>query len=131
MQVLRMGPAITGLSLAPGQELLATTHANLRGIYLWANQAIFGKGAPNFAPSDVPVNARLPTLAAGVPPFLANWLRIQQEHQSLMCSHAADQLLDLACTNDVFEKRFMSMSASCLPTWACIGRQPEYKCLLR
>ena len=57
---------MTSLSLAPGQELLATTHANRKGIYLWANQYIFS-GAADIVPSEAPVDARLPAIAAGKP----------------------------------------------------------------
>ena len=66
--MLRLGPGINGLSLSPTQELLATTHANHRGIYPWANQLIFEHGATDLAPSDVPVDAELPLLAAGAAP---------------------------------------------------------------
>ena len=67
-QVLRLGPGINGLSLSPTQALLATTHANHHGIYLWANQPIFGHGATDLVPSEVPVDAELPLLAAGATP---------------------------------------------------------------
>lgn len=46
-------------------DMLATTHVNRRGIYLWSNSAIYGNGA-DIRPSNTPVDARLPTLSAGV-----------------------------------------------------------------
>jgi U3 small nucleolar RNA-associated protein 21 len=36
------GPPVTSLSLSPALDLLATAHANRRGVFLWANQALFG-----------------------------------------------------------------------------------------
>jgi U3 small nucleolar RNA-associated protein 21 len=36
------GPPVTALSLSPALDLLATAHANRRGVFLWANQALFG-----------------------------------------------------------------------------------------
>lgn len=38
LQVLRLGAPVTSLSLSPSLDLLATTHTNRRGVYLWANQ---------------------------------------------------------------------------------------------
>ena len=64
MQVLRLGAPVVSLSLAPGLDLLATAHANRRGIYLWSNQQLFGSGA-DIIPSARPLNARLPTPASG------------------------------------------------------------------
>lgn len=65
MQVLRLGAPIVAFSLSPNQELLATVHVNHRGIYLWANQTIFGQDAADVMPSDSPIDARLPQLDAG------------------------------------------------------------------
>jgi U3 small nucleolar RNA-associated protein 21 len=39
------GPPVTALSLSPALDLLATAHANRRGVFLWANQALFGDPA--------------------------------------------------------------------------------------
>ena len=36
------GPPVTALSLSPALDLLATAHAGRRGVFLWANQALFG-----------------------------------------------------------------------------------------
>lgn len=57
------GPPVTSLSLSPAHDLLATTHADCRGIYLWANQAVFGDAADAPLPSDAPVRVGMPTLA--------------------------------------------------------------------
>ena len=85
-RMLRLGPGIYGLSLSPTQELLATTHANRRGIYLWANQLIFGHGATDLAPSDVPVDAELPLLGAGNKGLQAHKQKPHRSHRSrLVC----------------------------------------------
>ena len=55
---------MTALSLSPTMDMLATTHVNRRGIYLWSNTAIYGSGA-DVRPSELPVDARLPALASG------------------------------------------------------------------
>jgi U3 small nucleolar RNA-associated protein 21 len=64
LQVLRLGSPVTSLSLSPSQDLLATTHVERDGVYLWANQLIFGSGA-DVVPSETPVDARLPTVGTG------------------------------------------------------------------
>ena len=58
---------MTALSLSPVMDMLATTHVNRRGIYLWSNAAIYGSGA-DVRPSELPIDARLPALATGGPP---------------------------------------------------------------
>lgn len=47
-------------------DLLATTHANRRGIYLWSNQALFGNPANLRAGSERPVRCGLPAPGADV-----------------------------------------------------------------
>ena len=62
-----MGPPITSFSLAPDMGLLATAHTQRRGVYLWANQTIFGSGdnAPKLTGETA--DARMPALTAGMP----------------------------------------------------------------
>jgi U3 small nucleolar RNA-associated protein 21 len=64
LQVLRLGAPVTSLSLAPDATLLATTHVERAGVYLWANQQVFGSGA-DVVPSNKPLDARLPTVGTG------------------------------------------------------------------
>jgi len=64
--VLRLGAPVTALSLSPAMDLLATAHAGRRGLYLWANALVYGRGA-EAVPSEAPLDARLPALAAGAP----------------------------------------------------------------
>lgn len=63
LQVMRLGAPVTSLSLGPAQDLLATSHVGKRGIYLWANQMLFGSGA-DIVPSDSPIRVRLPTISS-------------------------------------------------------------------
>ena len=63
LQALDLGAVATSISLSPGGELLATTHRELRGVYLWSNRMLFSGGACMITPSDKVVRARLPTVA--------------------------------------------------------------------
>ncbi len=67
MQVLRLGAPVTSLSLSPAMDMLATTHVEREGVYLWANQLVFGSGA-DVVPSEKPIDARLPSLRSGFVP---------------------------------------------------------------
>jgi U3 small nucleolar RNA-associated protein 21 len=51
LQAMRLGAPVTALSLSPSLDLLATCHADLRGIYLWSNQMMFGDPS-QLAPSE-------------------------------------------------------------------------------
>ncbi|GFR50668.1 hypothetical protein Agub_g12918, partial [Astrephomene gubernaculifera] len=67
LQVMKLGSPVTSLSLSPSLDLLATTHVNRRGIYLWSNQALFGLSAAiPHSSSPVPVvRASLPSVSDG------------------------------------------------------------------
>lgn len=45
LQVLDLGAVATSVALAPGGELLATTHKGARGVSLWSNRLLFGGSA--------------------------------------------------------------------------------------
>lgn len=64
LQVLRLGAPITSFSLAPSMDMLATTHVEREGVYLWANQLVYGSGA-DIIPSEKPIDARLPFIKTG------------------------------------------------------------------
>ncbi|PNH10160.1 WD repeat domain-containing protein [Tetrabaena socialis] len=67
LQVMKLGSPVTSLSLSPSLDLLATSHVNRRGIYLWSNQAVFGPPAA-IPHSEAPVplvRAMLPTISDG------------------------------------------------------------------
>lgn len=47
VDAMQLGTAVTGLSLSPGMDMLATAHVNRNGIYLWANRLMYsGMEAP-------------------------------------------------------------------------------------
>ncbi|XP_028760737.1 WD repeat-containing protein 36 isoform X2 [Neltuma alba] len=57
---------VTALSLSPNMDILATTHADKNGVYLWVNQAMFS-GAPNvdsFASGKDVVSIKLPSISS-------------------------------------------------------------------
>lgn len=70
VQVLRLGPPITSLSLSPCLDMLATTHINRRGIYLWSNQAVFSDPS-HFVHSSKPLDVTLPSGAGRVSAWCA------------------------------------------------------------
>jgi len=45
-------------------DMLATTHVEREGVYLWANQLVYGSGA-DIVPSEKPIDARLPLIKTG------------------------------------------------------------------
>ncbi|KAE8673606.1 hypothetical protein F3Y22_tig00111779pilonHSYRG00198 [Hibiscus syriacus] len=58
--------AISALSLSPNMDVLATTHVDQNGVYLWVNRSIFS-GASNvdsFASGKEVVNVRLPSISS-------------------------------------------------------------------
>ncbi|KAI8469981.1 MAG: WD40-repeat-containing domain protein [Monoraphidium minutum] len=65
LQAMAMGSPVTCLSLSPGRDLLATTHAHKRGVFLWANQLMFGDAAGVAMHADEPVPVALPSVATG------------------------------------------------------------------
>jgi len=65
VQAMAMGAPVTSLSLSPGRDLLATTHVNKRGVFLWSNQLMFGEPAGVALNSDQPVPVGLPSIATG------------------------------------------------------------------
>ena len=68
LQVLHLSRPVTSVSLTPQKDMLATTHAHMRGIYLWANQEIYCPGADSLVtPSSRPVRLQLAALNADLP----------------------------------------------------------------
>lgn len=67
LQVAKLGASapIAAFSLAPNDQMLATCHVGRRGIYLWANQKVFGNPAA-ILPSTTPVDCRLPDAGCGL-----------------------------------------------------------------
>ena len=65
LQVLHLSRPVTSVSLTPKKDMLATTHTNMIGIYLWANQVMYCPGSDDVvSPSSQPVPLALPVLNA-------------------------------------------------------------------
>jgi hypothetical protein len=63
-QVMHMGTPVTSLSLSVTQDLLATSHINKRGVFLWSNQLMFGDPSAVATYTETPVPVHLPSIAA-------------------------------------------------------------------
>lgn len=61
-----MDVAITALSLSPNMDVLATTHVDQNGVYLWVNQAMFSGGISidAFASGKEVVHVNLPLVSS-------------------------------------------------------------------
>ncbi|CAI0428720.1 unnamed protein product [Linum tenue] len=58
--------AITALSLSPNMDVLATTHAEQNGVYLWVNQSMFSRSSSvdSYASGKEVVSVKLPSISA-------------------------------------------------------------------
>ncbi|GBF88408.1 hypothetical protein Rsub_01120 [Raphidocelis subcapitata] len=65
LQAMALGAPVTCLSLSPGRDLLATTHANRRGVFLWSNQLMFGEAGAVALNAPEPLPVGLPSVATG------------------------------------------------------------------
>ncbi|KAG6769424.1 hypothetical protein POTOM_025059 [Populus tomentosa] len=66
IDALHVDVSITALSLSPNMDVLATTHVDQNGVYLWVNQSMFS-GASNidsYASGKEVVNVKLPSLSS-------------------------------------------------------------------
>jgi U3 small nucleolar RNA-associated protein 21 len=55
------GNVVTGMSLSPAMDMLATTHEGRRGVYLWANAAVYAPSATGSAnPSEAEADENTP-----------------------------------------------------------------------
>ncbi|TYI67508.1 hypothetical protein E1A91_D08G022700v1 [Gossypium mustelinum] len=66
IDAIHVDVSITALSLSPNMDVLATTHVDQKGVYLWVNRSIFS-GASNvdsFASGKEVVNVRLPSISS-------------------------------------------------------------------
>jgi hypothetical protein len=61
---MHMGTPVTSLSLSANQDLLATSHINKRGVFLWSNQLMFGDPSTVATYTERQVPVHLPTIAA-------------------------------------------------------------------
>ncbi|CAL1380098.1 unnamed protein product [Linum trigynum] len=58
--------AITALSLSPNMDVLATTHAEQNGVYLWVNQSMFSRSSSvdSYASGKEVMSVKLPSISA-------------------------------------------------------------------
>jgi hypothetical protein len=68
LQAMALGAPVTCLSLSPGRDLLATTHVDKRGVFLWSNQLMFGAPGAVEMHAARPVPVGLPSVATGAGP---------------------------------------------------------------
>lgn len=61
VDAMKVGTAVTSLSLSPAMDMLATTHVNRKGIYLWANRLMYS-GVADVKASEVIRTVSMPTV---------------------------------------------------------------------
>ncbi|CAN1224039.1 U3 small nucleolar RNA-associated protein 21 homolog [Linum grandiflorum] len=66
IDAIHVDVAITALSLSPNMDVLATTHADQNGVYLWVNQSMFSRGTSvdSYASGKDVVSVKLPSISA-------------------------------------------------------------------
>ncbi|KAL8542233.1 hypothetical protein ACS0TY_003195 [Phlomoides rotata] len=67
IDAIHVDVSVTALSLSPNMDVLATTHVDQNGVYLWVNQAMFsapGKAGSYGSGKEI-VNAHLPSVSTG------------------------------------------------------------------
>ncbi|KAL7615945.1 hypothetical protein Lser_V15G01030 [Lactuca serriola] len=67
IDAIHVDVSITALSLSPNMDVLATTHVDQNGVYLWVNQAMFS-GAPHidsYGSGKEVVKVKLPSISSG------------------------------------------------------------------
>ncbi|KAJ4810553.1 Transducin family protein / WD-40 repeat family protein [Rhynchospora pubera] len=66
IDAMKMDVAVTALSLSPAMDILATSHVDQNGVYLWVNQAMFcgSTNLNNYANSGHVRNVKLPQLSS-------------------------------------------------------------------
>ncbi|GAV59734.1 WD40 domain-containing protein/Utp21 domain-containing protein [Cephalotus follicularis] len=66
IDAIRVDVSVTALSLSPNMDVLATTHVDQNGVYLWVNQSMFS-GAANvdsYASGKEVVSVKLPSVSS-------------------------------------------------------------------
>ncbi|KAG8484953.1 hypothetical protein CXB51_021536 [Gossypium anomalum] len=66
IDAIHVDVSITALSLSPNMDVLATTHVDQNGVYLWVNRSIFSgaSSVDSFASGKEVVNVRLPSISS-------------------------------------------------------------------
>ncbi|XP_076926434.1 uncharacterized protein LOC143589601 [Bidens hawaiensis] len=67
IDAIHVDVSITALSLSPDMDVLATTHVDQNGIYLWVNQAMFSGATSidSYGSGNQVVNVKLPSISSG------------------------------------------------------------------
>ncbi|KAI4348100.1 hypothetical protein L6164_008861 [Bauhinia variegata] len=65
IDAIHVDVSITALSLSPNMDILATTHVDQNGVYLWVNQAMFSSTShvDSYASGKEVVNVKLPSIS--------------------------------------------------------------------
>ncbi|KAK9293293.1 hypothetical protein L1049_021285 [Liquidambar formosana] len=65
IDAINVDVSITGLSLSPNMDVLATTHVDQNGVYLWVNQSMFSGSSDvaSYASGKEVVSVKLPTVS--------------------------------------------------------------------
>lgn len=65
IDAIQVDVSITALSLSPNMDVLATTHVDQNGVYLWVNQAMFSGSASfeSFGSGNEVLSVKLPSIA--------------------------------------------------------------------
>uniref|UniRef100_A0A0E0LDY3 Uncharacterized protein n=1 Tax=Oryza punctata TaxID=4537 RepID=A0A0E0LDY3_ORYPU len=66
IDAMHVDVSITSLSMSPNMDVLATTHVDQNGVYLWVNQALFSPSTnvDNYSSGKNVRNVRLPTVSS-------------------------------------------------------------------
>uniref|UniRef100_A0A0E0HU36 Uncharacterized protein n=1 Tax=Oryza nivara TaxID=4536 RepID=A0A0E0HU36_ORYNI len=66
IDAMHVDVSITSLSMSPNMDVLATTHVDQNGVYLWVNQALFSPSTnvDNYSSGKHVRNVRLPTVSS-------------------------------------------------------------------
>lgn len=67
IDAIQVDVSVTALSLSPNMDVLATTHVDQNGVYLWVNQAMFSapSKAGSYGSGKEIVSANLPSVSTG------------------------------------------------------------------
>ncbi|KAK2982674.1 hypothetical protein RJ640_027662 [Escallonia rubra] len=66
IDAIKVDVSVTALSLSPNMDVLATTHVDQNGVYLWVNQAMFSgaSGFDSYGSGKAVVSVKLPSVSS-------------------------------------------------------------------
>lgn len=87
--------AVTGLTLSPAMDMLATIHVNRNGIYLWANRIMFSGLAigDNLGSGETVESVKLPSISSGRGGSIENEENIDEEVE--MVKDKVEEVVDV------------------------------------